>query len=303
MAEEEINQAGTKATKGAPPEAVSKQKIMTPEEFLTKAPLYVVARVDDFHAPNQISFECDGDCAKETTWYKAYGPATVGQEREGEWQIPDYAIKSVAYKCFRCNKRSLTVIYREMEKEKRGSPSVASVLVGVMKLGQYPEPSVALPKALEKNLGKDAAVLYRKGLVSRNSGFGLAAAVYMRRVVEDKTNELIEVAAQLAESHNVDAVTVAEMRATANSTEYTPYEDKLKIAATVFPDSLKVGSMNPLKTLYNLVSKGIHGLNESECIEIADQTTDVFDFIFTNLRAEVTDRKAFAEKVRKLYAP
>ena len=127
------------------------------------------------------------------------------------------------------------------------SPSETDVQVAVMKVGQYPEPSVDLPKALEKNLGKDAAALYRKGLICRNYGYGLAAAVYIRRVVEDKTNELIEVAAQLAESHDVAAESVARMREIGSSTEYTRYEDKLQVAATVFPDSLRVGGMNPLK--------------------------------------------------------
>ena len=38
----------------------------------------------------------------------------------------------------------------------------------------------------------------------RNNGYGLGAAVYVRRVVEDKTNELIEVVAQLAEAQALD---------------------------------------------------------------------------------------------------
>jgi hypothetical protein len=174
------------------------------------------------------------------------------------------------------------------------------VVVGVLKVGQYPAPSVALPKGLEKNLGLEASSLYRKALICKNNGFGLAAASYIRRVVEDKTNEVIEVAAQLAESHAIDASVVAKMRVIGSSTDYTPYEEKLKIAATVFPDSLKVGSINPLKTLYNLVSKGIHGLSEAECVTIASETADVFEFVFTKLKSQVADQKAFIEKVKKL---
>jgi hypothetical protein len=296
-------------------EAATKTKITSAEDFLTRSPLHVVIRIDGFHPPEQISFDCNR-CGKETTWFQVYNPTALkGDTHGGGNTTPDYRIKSVAYTCFLCKKNTVTVIYREMETEERpvsrpqatgitrapGSPPAkTSVLIGVQKIGQYPSPSVTLPKALEKNLGNDAAGLYRKALICRNNGYGLAAAVYMRRVVEDKTNELIEVAAQLAELHSAGAETVAIMRAAANSKEYTPYEDKLKIAATVFPDSLKVGSINPLKTLYGLVSKGIHGLGEAECITIADQTTDVFDFIFTKLRAEVADRQSFVDKVKKL---
>ena len=67
----------------------------------------------------------------------------------------------------------------------------------------------------------------------------------------------------------------------------------------MFPDNLKVGDINPLKTLYGLVRRGIHGLDEEQCIAVADQTVEVFDYIFTNLRADVANRKAFAEKIKK----
>ena len=82
--------------------------------------------------------------------------------------------------------------------------------------------------------------------MSRNNGYGLAAVSYMRRVVEDKTNELIEVAAQFEEADGVDADIVAKTRAAADpTTGYTAYEEKLRIAAAMFP-GLKVGSINPL---------------------------------------------------------
>lgn len=287
----------------------AEKKKKTPEEFITRSPLYVVEAVDNFNPPDPISFVCDGKCQKETTWSRVYGPESVKQ---------DFSIRYVAYQCGLCQQKRFLIVYRVMKQEKRpapvryvstrvpGSPypppSEIDVVVAVMKVGQYPEPSVDLPKGLEKNLGKDGATLYRKALICRNSGYGLAAAGYIRRVVEDKTNELIEIAAQLAESHDVGGELVARMRQIGSSTEYTRYEDKLQVAATVFPDSLRVGGMNPLKMLYALVSKGIHSLDEAACVEIADQTTGVFDYIFTNLRAQIADKKTYVEKFQKLSA-
>jgi hypothetical protein len=134
-------------------------------------------------------------------------------------------------------------------------------------------------------------------LINRNSGYGLGAVTYIRRVVEDKTNELIEVAAQLAESHHVDAGTVKKIRAAA--TERTTYDQKLKIAATVLPEALLIEGVNPLAELYGLVSEGVHALSEEECLAVADETTSVFEFIFTNLRAQTQARQGFVEKVKK----
>jgi hypothetical protein len=131
----------------------------------------------------------------------------------------------------------------------------------------------------------------------RNNGFGLGAVVYIRRIVEDKTNELIEVAAKFAESYSVDTQTVGAMRAA--TTERTTYDEKLRLAGAVLPEAVKVEGVNPLYALYDLVSQGIHGMTEDECLEVADETTEVFQYIFTKLRAEVEERRGFVEKVKK----
>ena len=285
----------------------------TPEGFITKAPLFTVARIEQFTPPGRISFECYGVCKKETTWLRLYD--TIGLAEKA----PDDNIRSVAYECTLCTKCHLTVVYRREWFENRevkeastgakhlGNPNMPqhmpitrSVLVGVMKIGQHPAPTVTLPKGLEKGLGQDAAGLYRKSLICRNNGFGLAAAIYIRRVVEDKTNELIEVAAKNAEVHGVDPLSVKTMRDALDPEKYTTYDKKLEYASTVFPRSLMVGGYNPLKTLFGLVSKGVHDLDEAACIAIADDTAEVFDHVFTRLKADLDSQKSFIEKMKKL---
>jgi len=285
----------------------------TSEEFITRSALYVPESIDGFQLPERLSFRCDRteSCKNEatTTWSLASGPEALTKR--------DFAMKMCSYFCSRCSQNCFTVLYRDMKKERReapirympgstgsvpGSPYPATVEVVtvVMKIGQYPALSIALPPTLEDNLGKEAALLYRRGLMCRHSGFGLAAVAYIRRVVEDKTNELIEVAASLAEARGGDAAVVAKMRAAANSKEYTPYTDKLKIAADVYPDKLKAGTINPLERLYSLGSAALHGLSEERCIEIADQITGVFEFVFSNLRAEVKAQRTFEASVKQL---
>jgi hypothetical protein len=167
----------------------------------------------------------------------------------------------------------------------------------VLKIGQFPALSINIPKALERNLGNVHAALYKKALANRNEGYGLGAVSYIRRVVEDKTEELIEVVAQLAESQQIDPEIVKKIRAA--KTEQTTYDNKLKIASTVIPASLLIDGANPLDALYGLVSGGLHDLTEEQCINIADETKSVFEFTFTRLRAETKERQDFAAKVKK----
>jgi len=271
---------------------------ITPEEFITRWPLYSPATVDGLYAPLRISFHCDGACGKETTWSRTEESqyVSVAGIRTG--------FKYVAYLCGLCDKNYLVVVYRELEHKQKpvssssgGLPSTKTVITKIQKFGQYPAQSIDVPKGLEKNLGPNAISLYKKGLINRNSGYGLGAVTYIRRVVEDKTDELIEVAARLAESHNVDAAIVKKIRDAA--TERTTYDQKLKIAATVLPDALIIDGVNPLAELYGLVSQGVHELTEEQCIAVADETTSVFEFIFTNLRATTKARHDFVDKVKK----
>jgi hypothetical protein len=214
--------------------------------------------------------------------------------------------KWVAYTCGLCNKKYLIVLYRESGHEQRTlkyehnslPPGQVTVITKIQKIGQYPAASLNIPKGLEKNLGAEAVSLYKKALINRNEGFGLGAVTYIRRVVEDKTNELIEVAAQSAESSGVNATIVEQIRAVA--TKRATYDEKLKLAATVFPESLRIEGINPLQELYGLVSEAIHGLSEEDCIKAADATTKAFEYIFTNLRAQTDERHDYVATMKKL---
>jgi hypothetical protein len=291
------------------------------EEFIAKAPLFVKFTVDAFSPPNAITFDCDSPgCVRGGTWYRVHHPSALGYTPSGRGtDVADGSLKSVAYKCFKCGESALTVVYREMRTEKRpvnrgrapappidlGSPPppppLIDVVVEVIKVGQYPRPSIEIPPALEKNLGKESADCYKRALICRNTGFGLAATGYMRRVVEDKTNELIEIVANHAELNGIDPATVAKIRKAADSSAgYTPYDQKLELAGGVFPDSLMVGNINPLQKLYSLVSEGIHGKSEEQCVEIASNTDAVFQYLFTNLKAQTDTRREFMEKLKRL---
>lgn len=276
---------------------VDQAKPITPEDFVTRWPLYTVAQIDDFEPPSKVSLHCaSAKCGKETTWEL--------KKKSGEWL--DSARQSfnwAYYMCAYCDGPYLLIFYRTfgqaIRKRTLSQGMVEdNVSPKVVKMGQFPAPSVDVPKKLERNLGVDGTALYKKALVNRSQGYGLGAVTYIRRVVEDKTNELIEAAAQLAESYGVDPKIVGNVRKAA--TERTTYDQKLNIAATVLPEVLKVEGVNPLAELYGLVSQGVHELTEEECIAVADETEAVFEYLFTNLRAAKEARHGFVEKVKKL---
>jgi hypothetical protein len=288
---EELDSASAKQT------SAKTDKSLTPEDFVVRWPLYTPFNFRNFVVPQRISLQCDGSCEKETTWARTEPPSYQYMKATSQ------GFKWVYFVCSLCQESYIVVLYRELEYDTVlrasgvGSPAQVSILTKVQKIGQYPPLSINIPKALEKSLGEDSANLYKKALINRNEGYGLAAVTYIRRVVEDKTDELIEVVATLAETHNVEAGVVQKIRAARK--ERTTYDNKLKIAATVLPESLVIDGVNPLGVLYDLVSLGIHDLSEEKCIDITDETRSVFEFTFTNLRAETKTRNDFVAKVRK----
>jgi hypothetical protein len=165
-----------------------------------------------------------------------------------------------------------------------------------MKIGQFPEQSTSISSAIEKRLGA-SAVFYRRALTCRNEGFGLAAVAYFRRVVEDKTNELVDVVADSAQTMGMSEGDVAHIRA---AKAQKRYEDKLKVAAEAIPNVMKPDGANPLQALYDLLSVGLHTQTEEECLQVADEVREIFDYLFDRLRAEIEDRMSFVARVKKI---
>ena len=97
---------------------VKAEKPITPEEFITRWPLYTPATVDGFYAPSRVSFHCDGACKKETTWIRTEDSQYVTLEA-----IPGGGFKYIPYICGLCNRKYLVILYHELEhKDRPGAP-------------------------------------------------------------------------------------------------------------------------------------------------------------------------------------
>jgi len=244
--------------------------VVTPAKFLEEYPLYREWKTPTWNMPGTISFDCS-TCEKETTW---------------EHQSDDSNSNSfflLGYRCHLCQQRSTHFLVVRLEH-------------GVMKVGQFPMQSTRVPSRIEKRLG-NSANFYRRALTSRNEGYGIGAVAYFRRVIEDKTNELIDVVADAARAYGISEPDIEKIRAAKNQ---KVYEDKLKIAAQAIPDVLKPDTANPLQALYDTLSVGIHTQSEDECLKIADEIRDVFDYLFDRLRTEIEDRTSFVNKVKSI---
>lgn len=123
----------------------------------------------------------------------------------------------------------------------------------LLKIGQWP--SVAdfqIPQAekYRKILGEEEYKEFTRGIGLSAHGVGIGSFVYLRRVFEN----LIEEAHASAQAENKEFSNADYVRAR--------MDDKIQMVKDYLPDFLVEN-----RTLYSILSKGIHDLSEDECLQ------------------------------------
>jgi len=167
----------------------------------------------------------------------------------------------------------------------------------VTKTGQFPPIADRLLSALEKRLGETRSNYYRTARRLRNLNLGIGAVAYLRRVVEEMANDLLDIVveeAELAGSIKIDLTELKRVR------EGRVFEQKMEFAKAALPTRLTPGGHNPIEKLHALASAGLHGESEEECVRIFDSAWPVFEFFFAELPERLTREKEFRKQVSEL---
>jgi hypothetical protein len=263
----------------------------TPQEFIEKWPLYTRADIKNFDPPKSITRMC-GPCGKETTWVLSGANGTAVDTS------PQLPFQFVGYTCVLCTRNALLVLYRKLDwREDKDSYTTPKhkAYFSVQKIGQTPPQSIEIPADLKERLGTTANY-YRNALVCRAQNYGIGAVAYMRRIVEEKTDELIDVVVELAQTFGEVEKTIESLR---KAKEQIRYEDKLKVASELIPAALRPGGVNPVGQLYIHLSIGLHGKTDDECIAVFDDLKADFEYVFRNLHLQATERREFAQRVQE----
>ncbi len=250
-------------------------------EFLRNAGLFSPVKFEGgFGRPESMAFDCD-NCGKETTW--------TGETRQSDFPSGEV----LRFICHLCRQKEVIFVILRGYVQSASGQGWDHI---IEKIGQSPAPSIAISRPLAKHLGTTAD-LYKKALICRNQGYGIAAVAYMRRIVEDKTDELIDIVADQARERGL---TEKDVEGILTAKKEQTYSGKLKVAGEVIPASLRPGGANPFGTLFGLLSDGLHDRTEEECVGIADEIREVFEYVFENLRTQIEDEKRFRERMSKL---
>jgi hypothetical protein len=245
------------------------------QEVLQEWPLYRVFRYtgsEHYFVPSELSLFCPNPkCGKLQQWH---AEIFTGPQKRG-WDDKVYTCKNCGH-----NTTRYYFYWSGNQAESR-----------FFKVGQHPPLQMEPPSRLAKKLNAVDADLYRKALTSRNNSYGLGALAYLRRVVENKMNDLLDLLRQAAQ----DAAAVEELKKIDEVKASWRFDDKIAYAAKVLPRHLKPQETNPLDALHDLASDGIHNRSEDDCLDIFDRCKAAFEYVFRELDVQIEDAKGYLE--------
>jgi hypothetical protein len=165
----------------------------------------------------------------------------------------------------------------------------------VMKVGQMPPVEISIDKNLEKSLGKYSDY-YKKGLFSESQAYGIGAYAYFRRITEEIIDELLDSIGDLIEGSEKEKYQMALKRAK----ETTVTQDKIELVKDLLPISLRPGGMNPLGVLHGVLSEGLHGKSDEECLELGSSIKEILVYLVNQIIRSKEEAKKFTEGMKKL---
>jgi hypothetical protein len=251
--------------------------------FLATGPLYTHYSIPEAVAkevtkfPETIQLFCSGTCKKEQTWECMY-------RHTGRGSSNDRAIgELVAYRCRNCNAKTQQYWYVWDEK-------------GFWKVGQFPELEETIDPKLNAALGASRG-LYRKAVRSRGFGFGIGAVSYLRRIIEDTTETLMD----LLRQEKWDEWTIEERQQFDHARSTYQYSQKIDYAAgKILPAKVFANGRDSFTALHDVTSSGLHGKSEEECIEIFDRCNLIFVHTFRVLYHHKQEREEFSAQLLAL---
>lgn len=147
-------------------------------------------------------------------------------------------------------------------------------------------------------LDEDDLKLFRTAIRLRNFNLGLGAVAYLRRVVENRMDDILDILHESAKEHKAPAELLDQLGEVKAAHRFS---DKVDYAACLLPESLHPdGLPNPIGILHELTTDGLHSRPDAECVEIFDGCKDIFEHVFTSLRPNVEQQKAYLKRLTAL---
>jgi hypothetical protein len=223
--------------------------------------------------PEDIRLHCDHDnCAGVRRHHKQDVSNTF-----------DYGNQSYAfgiYKCVDCMETS----HRFAVAAILGTPDVG------VKIFQDPLFGHPIPKRLFQVIGEENRAFFLQARRAIGRGLGIGAYAYYRRMVENTKFELIDSILKVARGTNAASTQIELLERAQSERQFSKAIEVLRDVSAI-PPILLINGQNPLTLIHDLLSEGIHGLSDQECLARAQEAEVILCEIADKMQIALTERK------------
>lgn len=164
----------------------------------------------------------------------------------------------------------------------------------VQKTGQYPPWDISLEEDLKAALGSEAD-LYKRGKICESQGYGIGAAAYYRRIVEEIIDELLSDISDLLKGEEREKY-LAALEKTKNTKVAS---EKIDLVKDLLPPLLRPNNINPLSILHEELSVRLHERSDEECLDDAERLREALVFLVTQVRRRKQEADRFTASMQK----
>lgn len=163
----------------------------------------------------------------------------------------------------------------------------------IRKVGQEPPYDIGVSREMRNRLNVNDLNLYQRAKICISQSYGIGACIYLRRIVENQINPLLETHLEVREKEGAPTDELEKIRAIMGEPRM---DSKVKLVTTPHATT----GMNPVGRMYDKLSHGIHNCDDDECSSIAQEVLYVFDELLVDLRRRIDEEKAFKERMKAL---
>ena len=165
----------------------------------------------------------------------------------------------------------------------------------IMKVGQFPAWDIKGNNDIEKLLGEHSSY-FKRGLICESQGYGIGAFAYYRRIVEEIIDSLLDQISNLLSGEEKQKY--ADALAKTKTTRVTA--EKIELVKDLLPPILRPNNMNPLSTLHEVLSEGLHADADERCVQLAEAVRNVLVFLTNQIEVSTAAGKSFTESMKGL---
>jgi hypothetical protein len=191
------------------------------------------------------------------------------------------------FTCVTCRKTQVIILIQQ---------TIDDQYIRMQKYGELPRKKLPRDKKLQMFFTKDLDC-FEKAVACEANAYGIGAFSYLRRIVEINIQGLL---AQIEEEVNAVDADSGVLSALTELKDSSPMSAKIKVANNALPNYLRPQGLNPLGTLYKVLSEGVHSLSDEECLRRAITVRESLAFLVAELSARKATRTRFKQGIERL---